>query len=102
MFGWLRRKSKVPSAYVDFYIVISGTHDVEIVGLEGISLKRISRHTYNKHKGLKYWVASRILSRITAEELLRRLSMRAREDVFNCVFSKKLQRFDGIHDWSLE
>lgn len=95
MFKWLKKKKYAP-AYVDCYIVFNGNHDVEIYGLKGISLRRVERDVYNKHRGLKYWVSSQTQGKNRDPENLRKLSQKARVDIFDLVFGKRLKTIEGI------
>lgn len=90
------KKKFVKPMYVDFYIVLSGEHNVVIQGLEGISLKKVGRDIYDRHKGLKYWISSDIFNMTEDQTALKKMSEIARVDIFDLVFGKKLKSFDGI------
>ncbi|MHA2022494.1 MAG: hypothetical protein ACTSWQ_02420 [Candidatus Thorarchaeota archaeon] len=90
------KKKFTKSMYVDCYIVLSGRHEVEIRGLEGISLKKVRRDIYNQHKGLKYWISSDIFNMTTNQTALSKMSEVARVDIFDLVFGETPRPFDGI------
>lgn len=96
MFGLLKKKKKYAPAYVDFYIVLNGNHDVEIYGLMGISLKKVERDVYTKHEGLGYWISSQTRGENRYPENLRKMSQAARVDLFDLVYGKKLKTIEGI------
>lgn len=93
MFGWFIKKE---FGYVDCYIVLNGDHDVEIEGLLGVSLKRVPRSVYDRHKGLKYWISSQIPKMQRDSEALKKLSSSARIDIFNLVFKKRVKSVHGF------
>lgn len=88
-------KSKTP-AYVVYYIVMPGDHQIQINGFLGISLKEVSSNTYIKHQGLKYWAQSTRPGVKDKEPVKKALSNRARADILNLIFDKKVADFEGV------
>ena len=89
-------KSKQP-AYVVYFIVMPGVHKISIRGLDGLGLKEVTGDTFIRHNGLKYWAQSAKGIVRDNEAMQQVLSQRAREDIFNLIFNKKLQPFEGIY-----
>ena len=95
IYRW-HKVARLRQAYVDYYIVLPGEHALEIEGIIGLSLHKVTRHTYMKHRGLKYWIESPWPGRqadVKAQEVLSRT---ARLDVINKVFGKRCRPFLGI------
>jgi len=93
MFNRLRKRVRSVGTYVDFYIILSGDHVVPIMGLTGISLKKVDRVVWEKHKGLKYWIGSKSQFKLKHQSTLEQLSQKARRDVFNRVFYKRTEDY---------
>lgn len=89
-------KNKQP-AYVVYFIVMPGVHGIPIRGLDGLGLKEVTGDTFIRHNGLKYWAQSAKGVVRDNETMQKALSQRAREDIFNLIFNKKLQPFEGIY-----
>ena len=95
IYRWYKVKN-LRQAYVDYYIVLPGEHALEITGITGLSLHKVSRPAYMKHEGLKYWIESPFPGRqgdVKAQEVL---SQTARLDVINKIFGKRCKPFFGI------
>lgn len=95
MFNWLRKKRY---AYVDFYIILNGFHDVEIYGISGIGLKKVDKKVFDKHRGLKYWLESKKSSSLKDEKVLQNFSKHVRIEILDFVVSGlKIEHSKGFH-----
>jgi len=82
--------------FVSCWIILPGQQDIPVRGLDGLGLKKVPRSKYIDHDGLKYWSSSDVKGLQDCLEVKKILSQRAREDVMNRIFHKKLRPFEGV------
>jgi hypothetical protein len=93
---WFQAPS-VPQAFLRCFIVLPGCHTVPLEGIDGISLELVERAVWVKHQGLKYWVAAYSEDvNILSEDVVDFLARRARLDLFNLMFFKRIKKHKGF------
>jgi hypothetical protein len=66
--------------------------DSFVHGIQGLVIRKVTRDTFMKHIGLKYYCASDSYDNLNAKEVLIDVSRTAREDVINLIFFKSLRK----------